>query len=170
MDYAAMQKPELVQLCRDRGLTVSGTKEDLAARLEAADEQALDPLADLDWTAAQPEQETGPEASSEPEQASTPTEAPAETPEGHDGAPEAPDDATEQPAPAGPRSTYEHSVLVEGQQIDDAAHRRYLQQAHEAARAAGYHTRGYPYAGHRLRVEHTDAGWSAVYQVSVRRQ
>lgn len=108
-----LQKPELIELCRKRGLPTSGTKEDLIARLAAQDEQQNEPdLSDdeLDSDTPDPEptgegevvmvgDDSGTQANplpselvqadrSEPEG----TDAPTGGSEGHGGAPEGHDD------------------------------------------------------------------------------
>lgn len=161
MDYSTYLRPELLKLCKERGLSTAGTTEDLIDRLTAQDAEAgpddadFDPLADVDES----------DKITEVEPASAP--APAET-----SSPAAPD-----PAPATELSDKNGAVgkmfrreYRLDRPVDDNYHRFLLGETHAAAHAAGYATKGAPLAGHRVRYDQdADGRLTVVYEVYVRR-
>lgn len=139
-DYDDLGKPELVEMARSRGLTVSGTKEELIARLVDSDAAGADqqPAAD---------------------QGASPAAGPVEAGE------LAPDGLV---APTRYRVTFPHAGGAET--MTDEAHLAYLERAHRAAQEAGQTTRGGLYAGTRIGYGADAAGAGTVtYEISVRR-
>lgn len=142
--WADQGKPELIEMCRQRELAVSGTKEELIARLTQWELQqvAQQPLgSDLpihpDEDPISPDEDDDDEAQADPEQQ-----------------PGVVDDASSTPG-APPPEGYVNGLFravhpTLSRQIDDARHMQFIAATHEAAQRAGLHTRGAPWAGHRV--------------------
>ena len=135
-DYESAGKPELVEMARSRGLTVSGTKEELIARL----------VSDAAVAEQQPAAEQGASSAAGPADLS-------------------PDGLV---APTQYRITFPHVGGAET--MTDDTHFGFLERAHQAARDAGFVTRGGTHTGTRVGYGADAAGAGTVtYEITVRR-
>lgn len=189
-DWTEQDKPALQQMCRDRELPVSGTKQELIARLAAWElrEVAKQPLGDPD-SPIEPDDPDGLRVQLEPELAEWARDNgtiqvsgwsgsgfdnvdeswDGDDDEDDDEAPGAGMDASSAPGYHNPRGSYRHHIPVEGTEISDQDHMQYLEQTHQAARELGYRTRGAPHAGHRIGfVTGEDGQLNAIYEISAR--
>lgn len=142
-DYTTMHKPELQDLCRQRELPVSGTVEELVARLSGWD-AANDPDDLLTMTDVRPPEGA---VTAEPDEAPPP--APDPTP-----ARVAPTRAYAAPAP--PDATVESKVFEQLYECHGALptelHMEWIERTAQAARDAGVATRGGAYRnGYRMK-------------------
>jgi hypothetical protein len=156
-DYDSLLKPELVELCRARGLTVSGTVEELKARLVEADDDDL--LAAL--STPDPEPAGGP---SEPSGDSEVIDIPESTSEAAGDQGKAIDDTVEQdPAPAPQPKVFTQTYHVPGGAGSTGSHLSLLTRIAQDAAAAGYSVKG---GARCVRVD----GDHATYEVLLRRK
>lgn len=192
-EYVKQQgKPELQALAGKRGLSTSGTKEEIAARLEQWDnqhppkveaepdqdepdlsdllalQQPLPPVASTEQqTGGQPPQDpTGAETGAAPEDSGAPDGAPG----GGEADGEASRALTEQHRPPNDEQpplvpvAYRWETKLEAE-FTDELHDRYRQQAHTAAVEAGKTPRVGPYGARLVSLD----GDTAVYEVPIRR-
>lgn len=154
-EYGDLGKAELQDLCRGRGLPVSGTKEELIARLVEADDQGkVDTATDDTGAEQQPAAETSP-AAGQPDQADNQDiQLGGLNPDGLIG-----------------RTRYRVSFPHQGGPgaMTDDLHFTFLERAHAAAGAAGLVSRGGAHTGTRVGYG-TDAagGGTVTYEISVR--
>jgi len=188
-DWADQDKPTLQQMCRDRGLPVSGTKQDLISRLAAWELRGVaeQPLGDPD-SPIEPDDPDGLQVPLDPDLAQhamdngtiqvTGMSGPPFDYEGYDQddeddeddeAPGAGDDAPPAPGYRNPRGAYHAVFPVDSEQVSDEDHMWYLTLTHQNARELGYRTRGAPYAGRRVGFTRAEDGQLlAVYEISAR--
>lgn len=185
MDYTTRNRPELLALCKERGLSGAGTTDDLIARLEAQDAETAGQGVDDDPLGEDPDaDQTPPEVESQPKDTGAGT-ARITSAEASPAPPETPPDATPaaelsgdgkaaKPADRGPDpkvtegptgNVYRFQFYAD-RQVDDELHRHFIAETHHNARAAGHETKGYPTAGHRVRYSADAAGKpTVVYEV-----
>jgi hypothetical protein len=178
-DYTTRTRPELLALCKARGLSGAGTTDDLIERLRAQDAEASPADQDED-----PLAEDATEDVPDPVSESGPPPAPAATPPAETAPPAAQLRVTDRRSDnetkagdvhaSGPDVRVKEGVtgnvfrfeFYADRAVDDELHRHFIAECHHNARAAGYATKGYPNAGHRVRVDQDAAGKpTVVYEV-----
>jgi hypothetical protein len=178
-DYSTMNRPELLALCKQRGLSGAGTTEDLIDRLQAQDAAAEPADQDEDPLADEPDDEAGdaPTSESVPETESAET-APAESPVSAPAAESVAEASTKPDGPTGPDPRVKEGPTGNvfrwqfylDRDIDDQYHRHLIAETHHAAALAGHRTKGAPHAGHRVGYSQDAAGKrTAVYEVYLSR-
>lgn len=182
MEYGTYTRPELLKLCKDRGLSGAGTNEDLIDRLQAQDVELAaqggtddDPLADDEAGDAPPalQATAAPEATPDP-----PVPAPVPQPVVVAPAP----GVQSPPVPAAARPTGPDPAVKSGltgsvfrkefpanRPVDDVQHRHLIAETHAAANAAGHRTRGGLTVGRRVGPSVDSEGRpTVVYEVHVK--
>ncbi len=195
MEYSTRTRPELVKLCKERGLSGAGTNEDLIERLQAQDAEVAgqgadeDPLADdlTDEPADDGQEADEPDAGTEDEAtepaAAPPTPPAAAQPEARVPqvvAAEQSEQAAEDRAETDRAGVMDPTVkdgrtgkvfrreFYPTRTIDDGYHAHLIAETHHAAHAAGLRTKGGLTVGHRV-AESVDAAGkpTVVYEVYV---
>jgi hypothetical protein len=189
MEYSTRTRPELIKLCKDRGLSGAGTTEDLIERLQAQDAELAeqgqvddDPLADDDEQEVdEPVTDTsdeGTEPAAEPVASTSAAQPETRVPQVV--AAERSEQATEDKAAADQSGRADPAVkdgrtgkvfrreFYPTRTLDDGYHAHLIAETHHAAHAAGLRTKGGLTVGHRV-AESVDAAGkpTVVYEVYV---
>ena len=160
-DWSEQSKPELVEMCRVRELPVSGTKEELIARLSLWELQqvAEEPISPDDEDGYDLDNELLPPGGDDDDE------------DDDNEQPEVVEDAsaTSGPPPEGlSGGLYRKAYPVPSTEVADSRHMELIAATHEAATQEGLRTRGAPWAGHRVGFKFGDLGLMAIYEVSAR--
>lgn len=142
MNYDELKKDDLRALCGERGLPVSGTNEELVARLRGWDAEHGDEGEDPDLLALADQPDRQPEVAGDA------------------------DPAREESGPSRPHQHRVQFRLADPGALTDEEHLLFIQQTQEAAAAEGLTIRGGAYRVGDF--QHRDGGVYVTYEVLVR--